>query len=86
MVMEKEMSVPVSDLRYLSIECECGTKVTIDLGHAMREMRFCPMCNKEYDPHAGKDFHGLASAYGNASQGLVKYKLSFRIPLPETKT
>ena len=84
MTMLKELSVTMSDLRYLCVECECGTKVTVDLaGRGVGYLITCPTCNKDFESHLAKDLMALSAAYKNSE--IVKYKISFKIPVPSER-
>ena len=85
--MIKELSVPIADLRYVSLECSqttCKTVVTIDLEIPYSTNRpipnftmpfQCPVCNKEYN--LGDKLADLWKIY----QALHEHhtKLSFRV-------
>lgn len=52
--VSRQLSVPVSDLRYVRVGCQhCNTKVTVDLhevsSFASGVVENCPGCNKQYD-------------------------------------
>lgn len=80
--MLKEMSVPVSDLRYLCVQCgECSTQIILDLT-GKKDLTRCPACNLNFDPlSVNGNIEQIAAAFKQLNA--AKHKFSFRIPLAE---
>jgi hypothetical protein len=75
--MLTEMVVPISDLRYASIECgdaKCKTVVTIDLEMDVSDPFQCPACKQPYNLR--DNISDLRSVYRSLSQHYTK--ISFR--------
>ena len=48
--MLRELSVPISDLRYVAVECrQCASKVTVDLTKQTGILEGCPVCGNLFD-------------------------------------
>jgi hypothetical protein len=76
--MHKEMVVPFSDLRIVSIECgDCGALLVLDI-ESQHDVTRCAACNRDFGP-AVKNvltrFRGLYDAAKDA-----KHKIAFRVP------
>jgi hypothetical protein len=80
--MEKELQLPITELRYLTIRCgSCGVTVGLDLAELKGIPAMCPCCQTYYDSQLTSDVSALSRVHRNA--GAVNYKLSFRIPAPQ---
>jgi hypothetical protein len=80
--MLTEMSIPISDLRYLCVKCgECGTQIILDLD-GKRDISQCPACHEKFDPlSVCGNIDQIAGAYKQLKS--AKHKFSFRIPVAE---
>ncbi len=77
-IMQNEMLVPFSDLRYLSVECgQCHTEVTVDLSEKW-DVSQCPVCMRRTEDALRGHLQALSIAYGQLPK-LSSYKVSFRI-------
>jgi hypothetical protein len=78
LAMFTETVVPVSDLRYLTLESgECKTQIIIDLAGKI-DVTFCPACREPFDPiSVNSHIVAFSKAYEHAAK--LKHKLSFRI-------
>jgi len=52
MTVSKEVVIPLTDLRYLTVECgKCHTQTSLDLA-GLADVMMCAVCNEEFDPLA----------------------------------
>jgi hypothetical protein len=85
-LMQKHLFISATDLRSLSLRCECGATLTIDLQEFRGlRLRCCPVCAEDYDPRASQDIAALARVYANtqiapADPSPCRYKINFFIP------
>jgi uncharacterized CHY-type Zn-finger protein len=77
MVMQQEMCVPFSDLRYLSVECgQCHTEITVDLSNKS-DISQCPVCLQRIEDALRGHIQAISIAYGQLPK--LSYRVSFRI-------
>lgn len=76
-IMQKEILVSFSDLRYLSMECgRCNTEVIVDLSKNW-DISQCPVCTQRTEDALRGHLKAIAIAYGQITS--VPYKVSFRV-------
>jgi hypothetical protein len=77
-LMHKQTIIPISDLRYLAVECgDCHAQIRIDLEGPNLELRDCPVCHREFDQDATRHIGMLSSAYRYRKDS--KHKFSFLV-------
>jgi len=85
-VMQKEVVVSMSDLRYLCVQCGgCKTKIIIDLEGTETSLPHCAVCRAEFDPiSVGNNVTAMRTAY--KQQKSTKHKFSFCVPVESGPT
>jgi hypothetical protein len=81
--MHREIVVPFSDLRMVSIECgDCHALIVLDI-EGQHDVTKCPACNREFEPAVKNSLTRWRGLYDLAKE--AKQKLSFRIPAVEPR-
>jgi PHP family Zn ribbon phosphoesterase len=81
----RDLTVPIEDLRRLSIECcACHTVMTLDLAGKMQTtVSFCPACRREFQPAIKDRVRALADLLDALSDS-KECAFAFRVaPPPE---
>jgi uncharacterized CHY-type Zn-finger protein len=79
--VRKEIIIPFSDLRTVSVECgDCHALITLDIERE-HDVTQCAACNREYEPAVKNTLDRLHTLYLQMKD--AKHKFSFRIPAGE---
>jgi ribosomal protein S27E len=79
LTMHKELSIAMTDLRYLQIHCgHCNTtQITVDLESQHLHVVACPACGQPLDPDVKRDINAFAGVYRDRKN--AKDTFSFRV-------
>ncbi len=78
--MHREVIIPFSDLRTVSVECgHCQTLIILNI-EGQHDVTHCPACNREFEPGVKNGLVRWRALYDIAKE--ANHKLSFRIPAP----
>ncbi len=79
--MNKEIVVPFSDLRMVSIECgDCHALLILDI-EGQHDVAGCAACNRKFEPPIRNTLKRLHQLYIETQD--APHKIAFRVPVRE---
>jgi hypothetical protein len=75
--LRRELAIDFAELRCLEIRCNCGTKITIDIGGKdLLTPKMCPGCNGAF----GDTFEKSLQTFKQAYRGFVLVNIDSKLP------